>query len=181
MPALQPLPDAAVAQPLTRAQAAAFGIPARELRGPLWRAPLRGVHEWAFADVLDEETGLIAEYDGAGHREERRHATDNVREELLEAHGMTRGAGQWDGPAAPTPAPERLAAAARAAAGTRQPHASSVAPRPLALAVLTEWTLLTVDTSVSRPEESTRSWALPAQASARWEPTMSAQTMTLSR
>lgn len=56
MPELQPLPDAAVTRPLSRAQAAAFGVRAGELRGPLWRAPLRGVHEWAFVDALDPAT-----------------------------------------------------------------------------------------------------------------------------
>jgi hypothetical protein len=39
-------------------------------------------------DLLDEETGLIAEYDGAGHREAQQHAYDNAREELLERHGL---------------------------------------------------------------------------------------------
>lgn len=35
-------------------------------------------------DLLDETSGLVLEYDGAGHREEQRHSTDNAREEALE-------------------------------------------------------------------------------------------------
>ena len=40
-------------------------------------------------DVLDLETGLVGEYDGADHRALRRHTDDNAREERLEAHGLT--------------------------------------------------------------------------------------------
>ncbi|HEX6579080.1 MAG TPA: hypothetical protein VF082_12015 [Jiangellaceae bacterium] len=40
-------------------------------------------------DLLDEESGLVGEYDGAVHRDARRHAADNVREERLESHGLT--------------------------------------------------------------------------------------------
>jgi hypothetical protein len=40
-------------------------------------------------DLLDCESGLVGEYDGAVHREPRRHAADNVREERLESHGLT--------------------------------------------------------------------------------------------
>jgi hypothetical protein len=39
-------------------------------------------------DLLDLETGLAGEYDGAGHRGERQHADDNAREEGLEAGGL---------------------------------------------------------------------------------------------
>ena len=40
------------------------------------------------ADLLDEESGLVIESDGAGHREELAHAEDNVREEGLERLGL---------------------------------------------------------------------------------------------
>jgi hypothetical protein len=40
-------------------------------------------------DLLDLESGLVGEYDGAVHRDARRHAADNVREERLESHGLT--------------------------------------------------------------------------------------------
>jgi hypothetical protein len=40
-------------------------------------------------DLLDPESGLVGEYDGAVHRDARRHAADNVREERLESHGLT--------------------------------------------------------------------------------------------
>lgn len=39
-------------------------------------------------DLLDEETGLTGEYDGAFHRELRRHTDDNIREERFESHGL---------------------------------------------------------------------------------------------
>lgn len=40
-------------------------------------------------DLLDPETGLLVEYDGSGHRQERQHALDNAREEALEDAGLT--------------------------------------------------------------------------------------------
>jgi hypothetical protein len=40
-------------------------------------------------DLLDPRCGLIAEYDGSGHREATRHALDNAREEALENAGLT--------------------------------------------------------------------------------------------
>jgi hypothetical protein len=39
-------------------------------------------------DLLDEESGLVGEYDGAHHRDPRTHANDNVREEGLEGAGL---------------------------------------------------------------------------------------------
>jgi len=39
-------------------------------------------------DLLDLETGLAGEYDGAGHRGERQHADDNAREEGFEGGGL---------------------------------------------------------------------------------------------
>lgn len=40
-------------------------------------------------DLLDPETGLAGEYDGAHHREAQSHADDNAREEWLEDAGLT--------------------------------------------------------------------------------------------
>ena len=40
-------------------------------------------------DLLDEEAGLVGEYDRADHRTATRHAADNRREEPLEAVGLT--------------------------------------------------------------------------------------------
>jgi hypothetical protein len=39
-------------------------------------------------DLLDEDAGLVGEYDGAGHRRPDRHAADNRREEALESAGL---------------------------------------------------------------------------------------------
>ncbi|MEH3033283.1 MAG: DUF559 domain-containing protein [Aeromicrobium erythreum] len=57
----------------------------------------------AVADLLDPETGLVIESDGAHHREAERHAADNVREERLEDHGLVVARvthldhrGRWD-------------------------------------------------------------------------------------
>ena len=40
------------------------------------------------ADLLDEEAGLVVEYDGSGHRDQRRHNSDNEREEAFERAGL---------------------------------------------------------------------------------------------
>jgi hypothetical protein len=40
------------------------------------------------ADLLDPTSGLVGEYDGAGHRDEGQHALDNAREEWLEDAGL---------------------------------------------------------------------------------------------
>lgn len=40
-------------------------------------------------DLLDAESGLVAEYDGAYHRELGQHSRDNVREERFEDAGLT--------------------------------------------------------------------------------------------
>lgn len=40
-------------------------------------------------DLLDGDSGLVGEYDGAHHRTLRNHSADNVREERLEAHNLT--------------------------------------------------------------------------------------------
>lgn len=42
----------------------------------------------AIADLLDDRLGLVGEYDGATHRDVRRHADDNAREEWLENAGL---------------------------------------------------------------------------------------------
>ena len=42
----------------------------------------------AVADLLDEEAGLVVEYDGADHRGALRHTRDVDREERLRAHGL---------------------------------------------------------------------------------------------
>lgn len=39
-------------------------------------------------DLLDEASGLVGEYDGAGHRALQQHIEDNVREEGLESGGL---------------------------------------------------------------------------------------------
>ena len=61
------------------------------LARPEVNVPVFGPGGWLIGlpDVLDLATGLVAEYDGAGHREPRRHTADNVREERLESHGLT--------------------------------------------------------------------------------------------
>jgi len=41
------------------------------------------------ADLLDTASGLVGEYDGAGHRAEEQHVNDNVREESFEDAGLT--------------------------------------------------------------------------------------------
>lgn len=41
------------------------------------------------ADLLDEEAGLVTEFDGAQHRERGQHRADNEREELFEDAGLT--------------------------------------------------------------------------------------------
>lgn len=41
------------------------------------------------ADLLDEDAGLVTEFDGAQHRDRRQHRADNEREELFEDAGLT--------------------------------------------------------------------------------------------
>lgn len=40
-------------------------------------------------DLLDEDSGLVGEYDGAHHRDLHNHSDDNVREEAFEDAGLT--------------------------------------------------------------------------------------------
>jgi hypothetical protein len=46
-------------------------------------------HLLGLGDLLDPVTGLLGEYDGAGHRAETQHALDNAREEDFEDAGLT--------------------------------------------------------------------------------------------
>jgi hypothetical protein len=46
-------------------------------------------------DLLDVTTGLVGEYDGGQHREVQQHGADNVREELLERHGLIVVRAMW--------------------------------------------------------------------------------------
>ena len=39
-------------------------------------------------DLLDDEAGLVGEFDGSGHREIRQHTADNIREEFFENLGL---------------------------------------------------------------------------------------------
>jgi hypothetical protein len=41
-----------------------------------------------YPDLLDEQSGLVAEYDGADHRRAARHASDAGREDLFRRHGL---------------------------------------------------------------------------------------------
>ena len=43
----------------------------------------------ARTDLLDPQSGMVGEYDGAHHRELARHTADNVREEDLERLNLT--------------------------------------------------------------------------------------------
>jgi len=45
-------------------------------------------HVVGLPDLLDPESGLVGEYDGAGHRTESQHAVDNEREESFEDLGL---------------------------------------------------------------------------------------------
>ncbi|EFQ84321.1 hypothetical protein HMPREF0063_11037 [Aeromicrobium marinum DSM 15272] len=61
------------------------GIPALRVNAPLFGpgGELLGV-----ADLLEPESGLVIESDGAHHREAVPHAEDNAREERFEDHGL---------------------------------------------------------------------------------------------
>lgn len=57
--------------------------------------PLVNQHVWdrsgrllAIVDLLDEEAGVVAEFDGADHRNAVRHTDDIGRQERLERHGL---------------------------------------------------------------------------------------------
>lgn len=61
-------------------------LPVPEVNRPVYDAAgaMMGI-----PDLLDEESGLVGEYDGGQHRELRHHTADNAREERLEAAGLT--------------------------------------------------------------------------------------------
>jgi hypothetical protein len=46
-------------------------------------------HLLGIPDLFEPHSGLVAEYDGAGHREAAQHSSDNAREEELEHAGLT--------------------------------------------------------------------------------------------
>lgn len=62
------------------------GLPKPEVNVPVFSADGRFL---GVPDLLDPETGLAGEYDGAHHRKLKQHSDDNVREERLEAYGLT--------------------------------------------------------------------------------------------
>ncbi|MFZ5871339.1 MAG: hypothetical protein ACOYXW_12570 [Actinomycetota bacterium] len=47
-------------------------------------------------DLLDLESGLVGEYDGAEHRRVTQHGADNIREEAFEEQGLTVVRAIWD-------------------------------------------------------------------------------------
>lgn len=61
------------------------------LKGLLVNVPVFDLHGnlLGVADLLDPETGLVIESDGAGHREAVAHSGDNIREEKFERALMT--------------------------------------------------------------------------------------------
>jgi hypothetical protein len=61
------------------------GLPRPEVNVPVH--DIEG-HLLGIPDLLDGEAGVVVEYDGADHRRLARHTTDNLREELLENHGL---------------------------------------------------------------------------------------------
>jgi hypothetical protein len=61
------------------------GLPAPEVNVSVYDPYGRPL---GIADLLDEEAGLVVEYDGADHRGLEQHTADNAREEGFEAHGL---------------------------------------------------------------------------------------------
>jgi hypothetical protein len=68
-------------------------LPAPEVNVPVHEE----AHGWKLGepDLLDLETGLVGEFDGAHHRENAQHGSDNVREETFERHGLTVVRAVW--------------------------------------------------------------------------------------
>lgn len=58
---------------------------------PQVNVPIFDLHErlLGIADLLDEEAGLVTEFDGREHRDRRQHQSDNIREEKLEGTNLT--------------------------------------------------------------------------------------------
>jgi hypothetical protein len=64
---------------------------------PQVNVPVLGDHGWTLGepDLLDVDSGLVAEYDGSHHRRLRQHGADNVREETFERVRMTVVRATW--------------------------------------------------------------------------------------
>jgi hypothetical protein len=60
------------------------------LPGPACNVPLFGPggELLGFPDLFDPESGVVAEYDGAHHRDPDQQSSDNAREERFERHGL---------------------------------------------------------------------------------------------
>lgn len=69
------------------------GLPRPEVNVPVHGLP----DGWLLGlpDLLDPATGLVGEYDGAGHRTPEQHGADNIREETFERHGLTVVRAVW--------------------------------------------------------------------------------------
>lgn len=61
------------------------GLPRPLVNRPLWDLTGRLL---AIADLLDEEAGLVVEFDGAEHRKARRHTSDVAREDRMRRAGL---------------------------------------------------------------------------------------------
>jgi hypothetical protein len=61
------------------------GLPRPQVNQPVYDLDGRLL---GLPDLLDEEAGLVAEYDGAEHRDAPRHSSDVDREALLRGHGL---------------------------------------------------------------------------------------------
>ena len=62
------------------------GLPRPRVNIPVFDA---GGRLLGIADLLDEDAGLVAEFDGQHHRRRSQHREDNVREEAFESAGLT--------------------------------------------------------------------------------------------
>jgi hypothetical protein len=65
-------------------------VDACRLPAPLVNQPVYDLNGFllGIADLLDDEAGLVTEFDGQHHRERAQHRADNVREERLESAGL---------------------------------------------------------------------------------------------
>ena len=81
-------------------------------------------------DLLEPRSGLVAEYDGAGHREASRHARDNEREERLEDAGLVVVRLSAGDLARPGDAVRRLVTGHRRACDSAGPRRWSWRPSP---------------------------------------------------
>ncbi len=62
------------------------GLPRPQVNVPLFDRTGRLL---GIADLFDEDAAFVCEFDGQDHRQRRQHRADNVREEGLEATGLT--------------------------------------------------------------------------------------------